>query len=431
MRNLTLHDLLEAFTTDAGARLDLAASAGDEVPFEVVENDVRGSGRIPLYCYRPLTGDFINARLGLLTALPTYAPAALALEGVGGLEPCLRARGGHDVPDTPRELADAVLRDFLALVYRERSDFRFDSDRFERAYGELEHVIYQGRCVTEVIAPLLGIDLDPDTAELALGEGLSLVRATALSGTPKDLLTGEQPQLLLVLRIAHDRPQKPSTAFARARFRRVLTVLRLFERGAYAIGSLGYSRVDDGNWSPIALGSSASPRLLTLLPRASEDELRGFCSLISRRLPSPRGGRKLDNSGAGEVMWALARFEMGCERAAPFEALTDYLLALRALLEPEGPASGRLAQRLSVICAPPEQRAALAERTAQVISLERSVVAGLAAASTGVDALVDELAEHLRAVLRDVLCGHLSPDLCSVADELIAEAADSAAAVAV
>ena len=84
--------------------------------------------------------------------------------------------------------------------------------------------------------------------------------------------------------------------------------------------------------------------------------------------------------GSGEVAWALARFEMGCERLAPFEALTDYLLALRALLEPEGPSSGRLAGRLAMICARPEERATLTERTAHAISLERAVIAGLAPA---------------------------------------------------
>ena len=119
---------------------------------------------------------------------------------------------------------------------------------------------------------------------------------------------------------------------------------------------------------------------------------------------------------------------MGCERLAPFEALTDYLLALRALLEPEGPGSGRLAQRLAVICAKPEKRAALAERTAHAISLERAVITGLAPAEPGSNALVDELAEHLRAVLRDVLCGHLDADLRAVADELLAEAAGAPAA---
>ncbi len=431
MRNQTLHGLLEAFTTDAGTRLHLATTAGDEIPFEVVESDGRGAGRIPLYCYRPLTGDFIRARLGLLTALPTYAPAAKALEGIGGLEPYLRARRTSELPDEPRDVADLVLYAFLSRVFLERSEFAFDSDRYEAAYEELEHALYEGRCVTEVVAPLLGIDLDPQSGDLALGEGLSLVRATALAGAPKELLATEQPPLLLVLRVAHDRVQQPSISFARTRFRRVLTALRLFEKGGYAVGPIGYSRIDDGAWAPVALGSSGRPRLLTLLPQASEDELRGFCNLIGRRLPPARGGRAPDNSGAGEINWALSRFEMGCERVAPFEALSDYLLALRALLEPEGPASGRLAQRLSVICAPPAERAGLAERTAHVISLERAVITGLAAASTGVDVLVDELAEHLRAILRDVLCGHLDADLCSVADDLIGEAADSASAAAV
>ena len=133
-----------------------------------------------------------------------------------------------------------------------------------------------------------------------------------------------------------------------------------------------------------------------MIRREQEDELRAFCNLIARRAPS-----------GGELAWALARFEMGCERLAPFEALTDYLLALRALLEPEGPASGRLAQRLAVLCAQPAEQAALAERTAQAIALERAVIAGLAPAQAGVDSLVEEISEHLRALLRDVLCGHL------------------------
>lgn len=432
MRNLTLHGLLEEFTADAGLRLDLAASEGDEIPFEVVTTDAGRPGRIPLYCYRPLTGDFIRARLGLLGALPSYAPVARALEGVGGLELYLRARGLSGAPDEVRGQADAVLREFLARVFEERSEFAVDPARFELAYDELERAIYQGRCVTEVVAPLLGIDLDPDTDELAIGEGLSIVRCASLAGPPPELAANDQQSLLLVLRVAHDRLQQPSVSFARTRFRRLLTALRLFEKGGYAIGPIGYSRIDDGVWSPVPLGSSGRPRLLTLLPRDSEDELRAFCNLIARRIGShPSSGRGPDNSGAGEAAWALARFEMGCERVAPFEALTDYLLALRALLEPEGPASGRLAQRLSMICAPPEQRAALAERTAHAISLERAVIAGLAPADTGVATLVDEMAEHLRAILRDVFCGHLDSDVRAVADDLLAEAADDAEAAAV
>ncbi len=157
---------------------------------------------------------------------------------------------------------------------------------------------------------------------------------------------------------------------------------------------------------------------MTLVPAAQEDELRAFCRLVSRR---PKGG--------GELAWALARFEMGCERLTPLEALTDYLLALRALLEPEGPSSGLLAKRLAVICAAPEDRARLAERTGDAVTLERALMGGISPRNDNhAVAVVEELCEHLRAVLRDALCGHLEADLCSLADDLLAEAADATAA---
>ena len=118
---------------------------------------------------------------------------------------------------------------------------------------------------------------------------------------------------------------------------------------------------------------------------------------------------------------------MACDRAIPAEALTDVLLALRALLEPEGPTSGRLAGRLAALCALPEDRAALTARVAQTVALERGVVAGLSV-DPELDALAAELADHLRALLRDVLCGHLDSDLTAVADEIIGEDAGAASA---
>jgi hypothetical protein len=124
--------------------------------------------------------------------------------------------------------------------------------------------------------------------------------------------------------------------------------------------------------------------------------------------------------GRPELAWALARFEMGCERSSELEALSDYLLALRALLEPEGPASGLLAGRLAVLCAVPEERAGLTRRVLKAVALERDAITGAAVEHPSCDALVAELAGHLRAVLRDVVCGHLPPDLVTCADALLA-----------
>jgi hypothetical protein len=422
VRDTTLHGILEAFTAEAAGELMAETESGAEIPFVVTETEGRPGGAA-LYCYRPLTGEFIDDRGDLLSALPTYAPAVRALEGHDGLGSYLSERGEARIPGGSRERADAALRSFLSRVFDDRSEFGFDADRFELSYAELERAVYEGRCVSTVIAPLLGVALDAGTAELPLAGGLSLVRGEALADAPSEAVWGtftpdergtDEPNVLIVLTSAQERSVRSPVSIARGRFRRVLTALRLFERGGYALGPVAWTRTDTGVWRPVALGSSGRPRLLTFIRADQEDELRAFCNLLARRAPS-----------SGELAWALARFEMGCERLAPFEALTDYLLALRALLEPEGPDSGRLAQRLAVLCARPEEQAALAGRTAQAIALERSVITGLVPPQTGINSLVEEICEHLRALLRDVLCGHLDVDLRTVADELLAESAAS------
>ena len=119
---------------------------------------------------------------------------------------------------------------------------------------------------------------------------------------------------------------------------------------------------------------------------------------------------------------------MGCERLAPFEALTDYLLALRALLEPEGPASGRLAARLAAICARPEERSAFAERAARTISLERAVITGLAPAGPGADALVERAVRAPAGAAARCALRPPASDLVALADELLAEPRDRARA---
>ena len=91
MRNGTLSSALEAFTLDVSAALETSRAQGAEVPFEVVE---KAGGPTPLYCYRARTGEFIGERLGMLTALPTYAAAVRALDAVETTGAYLRVDGG-------------------------------------------------------------------------------------------------------------------------------------------------------------------------------------------------------------------------------------------------------------------------------------------------------------------------------------------------
>ncbi|MGH2915509.1 MAG: hypothetical protein ACRDMX_11025 [Solirubrobacteraceae bacterium] len=414
VRNPNLHRVLETYAVDAAGRLADEAAAGAEMPFELTAE--RARGRAPLYCYRPLTGEFIRARVGELAKLDSYAAAARALVGCDGLDAYLSEHGVRPTAD-PRVRGCEALAVFLGSVFCERTGFGFEPAEFEGAYAQLERTLYDGRCTATVIAPVLGAVLKDGVGELALGDGLSLIGAATLHDLPAEIALDDHggPRLLAILAIEQDGARRAPLRAARAGFAEILSALRLFERGGYAIGPTGWARTGDGNWRAVSVGAGGRPGDPTVIGFEQARELRAFRRLVSSPAPTP------------ELAWALGRFEMGCGRGATLEALTDHLLALRALLEPEGPASGRLAQRLAVICAAQERRAELAQRTARAIALERAAIVGLGAQEAGAGSLVQELSENLRAILRDAFCGHLGPDLVTVADELLGEAAGAPA----
>lgn len=416
MRNRSLEQRLRAFAEESAYELSADAAEADDLPFEVVESP---GARASLYCYRPLTEQFIHDRLPMLARLPSHAGAAAALSALAGVDDYLHLQGEVRIPDAPEHRARAALRAFLAAMYRDRIDFDFSEERFERAYDDLEAAVYRLRSLTAVVAPVYGLVLSSE--ELALDDDLSLVRADKLDGVPAEAVwsgprVGEEPNVLALLTLEHCEGEH-AVALARQRFSRLITALRLADAGTFSLSAVGWAREDAGAWKLVSMGGGgehwADHEAFRVEPD-QEDELRGFCNLIAKRV---------DNLGSGELSWALARFDAGCERSDPMQALTDHLLALRALLEPEGPASGRVAQRLATICGTSEERPALAERMAHAISLERAVIGGLPPATQAADELVADVAHHLRSLLRDVLCGHLDPDLVRVADDLLAESA--------
>src|SRR5205823_1936543 len=123
-------------------------------------------------------------------ALPTYAPAVEALAALEGVEAYLQGRVEPRIPGQRWERADAELRVFLGQVLDERSEFGFDPLRFESSYGELERALYDGRRESTVLAPLLGVALDTATQELALGDGLAMVRGQRFPDAPVEAVWG-------------------------------------------------------------------------------------------------------------------------------------------------------------------------------------------------------------------------------------------------
>jgi hypothetical protein len=414
MHNRALHDTLAAFVEEAAWQLAEEVSGGAEVPFELITSAPPTRASAPLYCYKPLTGRFIAERIGVLGRLPSYPAAAKGLEALPDLAAYLLARG-QKVPGTaPRAQADAALQAFLTAMWADATDFTWDAQRFATAYAELESAAYGSVSLSVVLARVDGLVIESE--EVALGDGLSLVRAITLRDVPGELL-GDDHATVAVLALETDEGDGRALEAAGRRLRRLQSALRLWDDAEPSLGPTAWARTDGGPWLAVPLATGLRrPQGDCLLSVEEEDPLRAFCSLVARRTPR-----------SGELAWALRRFELGCERASAVEALTDWLLAVKALLAPtDAIGYERMVERLAAICATPDDRDALERRVWEAVSLERAAISGRVRAEPGVEALIGELGGCLRAVLRDVLCGHLDPDLRRVAEELIAEAAEPA-----
>jgi hypothetical protein len=416
VRSLQLQAALAEFATLAAASLHADVLAGQEVPFELDSHSARGRGSSPLYCYRPLTGAFIAERFPGLRNLDGYLPAVTQLEGFDGLDRYLISTGADGyVPRGPRGRCDAALLALLEDIFNEQTGFELRAERLERALERLDGSAFVAAGQATLVAILHGLTIA--SPELALTRGLTIAHPHALQGVPEQALgrspDGREDHLLVVF-TAEDPDPRAAIAQGRGVVRELLRALRLFGDGRIALGSLAFTRIGSAPWSTISLGGGGKPHGMLVVSAEQEDELRAFCNLVSRRAPH-----------ANEIAWALRRFELGCERASEYEGISDHLLALRALLgapselEPDGSPDGLLAGRLAALCATPEQRPELAERTLQAISLERQAIEGTALERTSGLILARELSDHVRALLRDVVCGHLPSELSSLADELL------------
>ena len=409
MHNRALHDSLAAFVEEAAWQLAEEVSGGAEVPFELVDASLSGRASAPLYCYRPLTGQFIAERSSELSKLPSHPAAVQGLAALPELPAYLEARGRRTPSPDPRLQADAALQELLTAVWAESSDFSFEPGRFEAAFAELEETAYGDRVLSVVLAAVEGLVLESE--EVALGDGLALVRSEALEDAPGEVRRDEMGTVA-VLALDAEADTGRALEDAGRRLRRLQTALRLWDDAEPSLGATAWAKTDGGTWSAVPLATGIRRDAgECLLAADEEDPLRAFCSLVTRRTPR-----------AGELAWALRRFELGCERAFAVEALTDWLLAGRALLADEGSAGyDGLAERLAVICATAEERASLEAQLDETIRLERAAITGRLRPEPRVEDLIADLGGNLRAILRDVLCGHLDPQLRRVADEMLGE----------
>lgn len=411
MRNRRLHDALRDFALEAAALLTAEVDAGAELSFDV---DETGGRRSVLYSYRPLTGEFIAPRWERLRRLPAFGPAAAALGS--GAAPYLRLRGvAGDDPEP-------ALRALLERLYEDATGFEFPEERFERVYAEVEATLYEHAMRVSVVAPMLGLRMESDRVEL--GDGLALVRGDWTEAPPEAVWPGQGPppgaealpNVLCVLDEDAESGAELPVDEAAERFEALRAALLLFKPGGVALGPSGWARADGGPWRDFPLAGPMVPREPDwLLTREEEVELREFLAIVA-------GARS-----GGAAAWALDRFVMGCERHDPVDGLSDHLLALGALLGAGGE-RGRagMSLRLAALCAEEEGRRAVQQRVERAYALERWAIWGSgerpysdAVGAEPPAAIAAEVEHYLRALLRDILCGYLDPDLEAVADDIL------------
>jgi hypothetical protein len=403
MRNRALHDALRDFALEAAALLTDDLKAGAEIQFDVVDE---GSRRGPvLYRYQPRTGEFIGERWPRLRELASCGPACMEL-GAGAAS-WLRVNGLRG------EQAEPALQAMLERLYDDATSFGFPEERFERVYLEVETTLYRDAVRDRVVAPLDGAWMEAERIDF--GRGLSLVRGDH-ADAPVEAIFPEEgdgaPALLCALDSDMAADQRLGAAEAEARLRRLVTALRLWNAGSVSLGTPGWRRTDNGRWTAVPIGSTGAGRGEGWhLAAGDEGALREFVAAIDEARPS------------GTIAWALARFEMACDRPRDSEALSDLVLALRGLLDATTDAGeASLAPRVAALCAEEERRREVQRHVETAVALERVVMRGGGKVPAGSPSeVVGEIEGYVRALLRDVLCGYLDADLKSVADDILLE----------
>ncbi|HEU0024887.1 MAG TPA: hypothetical protein VFQ12_09665 [Thermoleophilaceae bacterium] len=409
MRNRPLHDALREFALESAALLTDEIRDGAELEFDVVD-EAHGGGPT-LYRYQPRTSAFLDTRWEQLRELPGCKKAADELGAEAA--PWLRVNGLRG------EQAEPALRAMLDRLYEDATSFGFPEERFERLYEEVETTLFRDAVRARLVAPLAGVSIESDTVEL--GGGLSLAVGDRVEAPPEATWPEDghgEPAVLCVLERELPADDHIPAAEAEERFRGLVTALRLWAPGAIGLCAPGWRRSGEGRWAAVAVGGPGTARGESwTLATEEEPELREFLKALG------------DTPAGGPVGWALGRFEMGCERAHDAEALSDYLLGLRALLDATNDAGeASLALRVAALCAEEGERRPLQRRIEAALSLERFLMGGRGSLQERIGSespreLVAEMETHLRALLRDVLCGYLEPDLKSVADDILLETA--------
>ena len=403
MRDPVLNEALKRLAAEAATRFTSLVATGEEIPFDVAEDE----GEHTFYRYQPRTADFVTEHEGELHSLPSFGPACGAVTAAKIAAPYLEARG-LPVPADDDQRAAEMLVAFVCSLWEGCGEFTLEQPRLDNALRRLEAEVSDPAEADFLIAPLVGLQMP--VRRLQLPSGTRIVRADSVEAPPEALRSegmqrnAWQPQFLA---LADQEVGSENSSSAMRQLRELVSVIRLFKEGGVALGPYAFAPTGEGQWRPLATGAPATRPGGYKLTESEASDLAGFAAALEAR-PDP----------SGALRWALRRFELGCERPTALEGLSDHLLALRAVLDGDGPVSASPAMRAASLISEPADRDAARERVEEAFDLERQLMRGRRLADMGAAlGLSVWIEDGLRSILRDAAMGELGTDVSAAADE--------------
>jgi hypothetical protein len=399
-----LNEALKRLATEAATRFSTLVAEGEQIPFDVGADSGEESA---FYSYVPLTGHFVAEHADELHSLPSFAPAREAAIEAGVAAPYLEARG-ESVPADPSARAELMLTTFFSLLWEGCSGFALDRDRLEEAISTLDAEGRDADDADVLIVPIVGLRMS--TPRLRLPNGVQVVRADSIEA-PVDAMRSEgmgraawEPQFLAV---ADQDPDEGAEA-ALNQLRELISVMRLFKGGGVGLGPYAFAPTGPETWRRIATGAPATRPGGYRLSESEAEELAAFASELESR-PDPDSA----------LVWAVGRFEMGCERESSLEGLSDHLLAMRAVLEGHGPVGASLPMRAAALISADDSmdRIEAREKVEETLELERATMNGRS--MEGAIPLAGWAEDGIRRLLRAAALGELGTDLGATADETL------------
>ena len=384
-----LDDALRRLAVEAADLFEELLAAGAELPFDIEPSESPDSP-LPMYSYAPMTAQFIAEHAGELRRLEAF----IEVRGLASEE---------------------VALGFLTGLWEGRTEFDIAGDRLQGAIdGVLASVSSdgtEGTVAGEVIVPLVGFHMPGDEIKL---DGVRIVRATEVSDAPIDAVEatrqgrGGKPGFFAEISCGFAEVA-PAAAVADD-LRRALRSMRLFRPGAVGMAAHGWVRRASG-WERFGTGAGRPRNGGYRLTGNETTELEQFARSVTER------GARLP-----ALAWAISRFDLGAERASLIDALSDYLLALRGLLEGGGAIEAGMAARVAALACEPDDREGARVCVERALMIERKLMSGARYRPTPEASPLDviaELEELLRRVLKSVATGKLEGDLRAAADEIL------------